>query len=688
MKPDLVLFEDKDLARRSWETLMMPIEVKAKHTYLKVGMKRLTKYARAVLAHQIHRRHLYGMVICKWQVTFVRFDRSGIVHSPPIDMLRNAEEFQQAFAGLMMMDRRAFEYDTAFTTEYTPGGRIEYYVDLPATAVSSDVEPDSEPLDSPDGDPAQSLAPQPFPTRRFKVKERLCHRKDIRGCATIVLRLRAVKKRTTQPEPGRAAMGRVLSQISTYKWEEVPGRPDYVLKLTWRNSDNRNEGEILRTLEGEYGVAQCLWYSDVVEWGAGCHGAYAASCDECHDATPAHKVRRVKNLGDLDIRITKEKAGKEPRHAEVDTDGFLGELDTHRAARIYTWTLFSTAGKPLCTAESPRQFLEAVLDAILGYWQVFNRGIIHRDISDGNVLIVEPGWGCNMRTWKSEQGTLREGQSATGVLNDSLAESKRRAHETIVQLGRDPIGFLSDFDLAATCAEMGHDTSSHAATKRTRPSDTEAIADIQLPLKRYRRVRGASNLLSTSAADGVQIGWHLEGQIPSPTPETHKPIDFRTGTPPFMSIRVLKIEVGTPYEHHFVDDLESFFWLILRCVVAHRDANPGKTEGFKTLTPKALELLDKLDQSDSKSSTTLVDSKACLLMSCTDGMDGEPCTMEETLERCQNSWANNPAIVNVILNLVARFYTLHATRGLVAKCTPEAEFPKMIGIISEGLESL
>ncbi|KAG8795380.1 hypothetical protein FRC12_015206 [Ceratobasidium sp. 428] len=93
IKPDLALFEG---VTRHWETVRTPIEVKEQATYLKTGMKQLTRYAQIVFAHQLRRRYLYGLVVCKWGATFVRLDRSGILHSKPMDM--RSHEFRKVFA--------------------------------------------------------------------------------------------------------------------------------------------------------------------------------------------------------------------------------------------------------------------------------------------------------------------------------------------------------------------------------------------------------------------------------------------------------------------------------------------------------------------------------------------------------------------------------------------------------------
>ncbi|CAE6495983.1 unnamed protein product [Rhizoctonia solani] len=696
IKPDLVLFESDDLSRRHWETLMMPIEVKSKLTYRKVAMKQLARYARAVFAHQIHRRLLYGIVICKWAATFVRFDRSGIVHSEPIDMRHSPKEFRQAFAGLMMLDRTEFGYDPAFTTKYTPEAQLEYYVDLPAAAflfgdTGLDQDTEAGPGDSDVSLGAASAHQTPIsrklPPRRFKVIERLCHRKSIRGRATIVLRLREVRKNTDRQEPGSTSAPRMTRSRTKLEreepgWEEVPGAREYALKLMWRDPNKQMEGEILKQLEGDYGVVQCQWYSDILRWDANCHEPGATSCKVCNDVTPAQVVvQQANNLGDLYVQIAQEDDDKEPQYVEVDTDGLIGELYEHRKARIYSWALFSTVGKLLWKADTPREFLEAVLDAMLGYWQVVNRGILHRDISDGNVLIGEPGQRYDRCNWKPERGSTvpEDGQQKSDMDNHPLVESRRLAKETIARLGRDPSGFLSDFDLATTHSGMKDELHKLSVKKErgidSRTRDGYSIADTGPDAKRLKRDEEPSDLPPNPSL------------ATTPRHQAYKLIDFRTGTPTFMSARVLFVRVGTPYEHHFMDDLESFFWLIFWCVLQHTDPPSSETGSINQPTETAQELLQQLDRSDSEFKTLAMTKKA-LLLQCSDGGQDLPPSIVDELERCQNSWVTNPAIVHVIVKLGFRFYNLYVDRSQFPKCTPADEFPKLIGIIADGLKHL
>ncbi|KAG8719839.1 hypothetical protein FRC09_010534 [Ceratobasidium sp. 395] len=166
IEPDQPLF---GRATRHWETVRTPIEAEKQATYLKTGTKQLTRYVRA-------------------GATFVRFDRSGILHSKPVDI--RSQEFCEVFAGLMILDEEVFGYDTAFTTRPRRNGRLEFYVDLSdeafppeegAVATTNNGQrtwPPPGPSNSPNGI-------RKLPIRKLKVVGRLCHCKSIRGHATI-----------------------------------------------------------------------------------------------------------------------------------------------------------------------------------------------------------------------------------------------------------------------------------------------------------------------------------------------------------------------------------------------------------------------------------------------------------------------------------------------------------------------
>ncbi|KAG8708305.1 hypothetical protein FRC08_018970 [Ceratobasidium sp. 394] len=686
IRPDLVLF---DGPTRHWETVRLPIEVKTQETFLKVGMKQLTRYARAVFAHQLHRRHLYGLVVCKWEATFVRFDRSGILNSKPIDIRRQREEFCEAFAGLMMLDEEAFGYDTAFTTRTRRDGRLQFYVDLPADAFPAEEGTATEPNSaSPNATAGPSHLPSPTrkrSTRRLRVMEKLCHRKSIRGRATIVLRVREVIRPGALDEP-EEAQGRVKTRSRTKRErqpkEEVEqlGTRDYVLKLMWRDPNKTSEAKVLERLVGIYGVAQYLWHSDAFKAcdAQSCERPSKGHCDVCLDRTPDRdQVLVTENLTDLNIDVPGEtEGGGEIQYKAVKTDRY-SKAYVGRTSRIYCRLLMSSVGSPLCTAESPRQLLQAVLDAILGYWRLVNKGLLHRDVSDGNVLMLQDPNGYTRREWKDQRVTPH-GQDPT------LAKSEALLQKLLDDLDRDPSGILNDFDLFTTHNWMGvsffDDSSSEEqvpgvdAKPGTSVRSEDADADERGSKRRkLNPTIRASTLLSSS-------GKGKEREVPGPQESSLacitkadkgacQGIDFRTGTPTFMSLRVLRTPIGQRYEHSFMDDLESFFWLILWCVLER--VEPSNTN------PGVDTLLNLLDQPSLENITS---KKSDFLAQCVrDG--GEE--MKDVLALCRNSWATDPMVANLILEMGSYFNNI--TRKKIFDYTPVKVFPKIVKMITDAL---
>jgi hypothetical protein len=106
-----------------------------------------------------------------------------------------------------------------------------------------------------------------------------------------------------------------------------------------------------------------------------------------------------------------------------------------------------------------------------------------------------------------------------------------------------------------------------------------------------------------------------------------------------MSARVSRVRLGRHYNHSFLDDLESFFWLILWSVAFHID--PGKNHHTKA----ARRVLRALDQSNGEN---LAINKQSLLMACSCGTGND---MEQLLHGFRNSWASDPAIISTIVGL-------------------------------------
>ncbi|KAG8732886.1 hypothetical protein FRC10_000545 [Ceratobasidium sp. 414] len=232
--------------------------------------------------------------------------------------------------------------------------------------------------------------------------------------------------------------------------------------MTWWDPNKKMEGEVLERLVGIYGVGQHMWHSDVFKV-CNCGSTLDDSCGGCLDRTPNQdRVLVMKNLTDLDIDIPEEKEGEEETQYSKSGDasqaellvltsfakavevGEYSEAYAHRASRVYRRLLMSTVGSPLCSAESSRQLLEAVRDAILG----------------NSVLMLREEHGYKKREWKVPRAVV-------GELDPGLAESERLLDD----LGQDPTGMLNDFNLFTTHSEVDaaffSDSSPEDAESRT-----------------------------------------------------------------------------------------------------------------------------------------------------------------------------------------------------------------------------
>ncbi|QRV88363.1 Tyrosine kinase specific for activated [Ceratobasidium sp. AG-Ba] len=659
IQPDLLWYDDPV---RHWETVRMPVEVKLKATYLKAGMKQLTRYARAVFAHQLHRRHLYGMVVCQWNATIVRFDRSGILYSEPIDV--RGKEFRRAFAGLMMLDDEGTGYDTAFTTRFRDDGRLEYYVDLPEEAFTghedafAEAETDAAGPSTSSAGPSRRSTSRVGRTRILKVVRVLCHRKTIRGRATTVLRVRPVLRR------GRS----IPSDVTDTKYpntrsktkqggnsdggEEVLGTRDFVLKLMWRDPNKRAEGEVMERMVGVYGVGQYMWHSDVYKACSlpNCTRSVDGSCGGCLDRTQDRgRVKMSPNMMDLNIAIPEAKDDEEPQYEEIGTDNLVDAYG-QRASRTYCRLLMSTVGSPLCSADNVHDLLRAILDAILGYWKLLNMGLLHRDISDGNVLLLKEAHKYCKRMWK---------EPLVGPNN---------ADPELVQ-------YTKRFDLFALHGSMG--ASFFDEPRRVAPScESEEECDNVEPESKRRKI-DSGRAVSPSDNSGRDQGKPMKRKDSTRTGVSkadkgvNRNIDFRTGTPSFMSTRIIKLGVGVPYEHHFTDDLESFFWLILWCVVEHVDDDD--------IEPTQM-ARDTLHQLDRQSLRDIGIGKGELLSQCL----SKGRKFKKTLHDCGNTWAKDPAVAHILVELGAFFLDLYSCESFM-DYNPSEVFPKIVNIVKEGL---
>jgi hypothetical protein len=197
--PDLVKAA-AEKNRAHWGDMELVIECKSdsKARYRNQAYMQLARYARAVFAHQIYRLRVFGFSLCGSIVNFVCFDRSGLLHSPDINLSTadGANSFVQHLITLLTLPAEKFGYDIRYSFHQLHNKEI-----------------------------VQTLFRFPGRSGEQAVNDVLCHRKCCCGRATCV-----------------SVLG------------------DDVHKSIWRPEDRPDEGVTLSQFKGVFGVCQVLAY--------------------------------------------------------------------------------------------------------------------------------------------------------------------------------------------------------------------------------------------------------------------------------------------------------------------------------------------------------------------------------------------------------------------------------------------
>ncbi|KAG8679958.1 hypothetical protein FRC08_016630 [Ceratobasidium sp. 394] len=184
----------------------------------------LARCAYAIFSGQIFRLHVFGVAICGSTATFVRFDRSGLLHSPDIDIStgEGADLFVQKMISLLVLPAKDFGYDPRYTFRRNDQRHLETLFAM-------------------DGHPPRV------------VSDLLCHRKCCRGRATLASCLAVA---TTDYQVPLSAAGSTSAQRFLDR--------DVVHKKIWRKEDRTGEGTTLERFRGVFAVCQVIDFQDEV----------------------------------------------------------------------------------------------------------------------------------------------------------------------------------------------------------------------------------------------------------------------------------------------------------------------------------------------------------------------------------------------------------------------------------------
>ncbi|KAL7275705.1 hypothetical protein RUND412_001347 [Rhizina undulata] len=205
-------------------------------------------------------------------------------------------------------------------------------------------------------------------------------------------------------------MDRAIASRGTICWRAKRKDDDewtLIVKDSWRSKNRTSEGVFLEGAKDIRGVVQCITYEDVQVkgkiddvFGNACKGSGLEPAVQEHCRTEstgsesedwgdsnksrAHSKRKVSSSAS-GAAAAKRKS-KVKRALSSKKEKSIDAKDAND--RIHTRLVLSTVGRSIWNFHSAHELLEALRDAIKGHELLYEKDILHRDISINNIIIL------------------------------------------------------------------------------------------------------------------------------------------------------------------------------------------------------------------------------------------------------------------------------------------------------------
>ncbi|EIN05074.1 hypothetical protein PUNSTDRAFT_137758 [Punctularia strigosozonata HHB-11173 SS5] len=524
------------------------------------GVLQLCRYMRLVLGEQLDRRFVLGLLLCGRKLLVWLCDRSGLIGTEdPIDIHSEPETFIRIIMAFSQLEPHRLGWDPNMLL-----ARGEEWI--------APTDPSVKPSDF-----GQSLYDTKWqitvhPGRVYYTTE-----------ALSIIRAASL-----------SGSGTVVWKVQDENGEEC------VLKRIWRLITAPTEQDIRSVLTKDSPVCEIEFCADAMVDDAvdNTHQSIRRGLEELR-AKSLEKVSKRRKIADAQAGV--DDATHAEKYIHLSAEGKLENLGEERqpARRVCTYTLMKTFGKPIKFFTSVGQLLRAMRDAIQGHKDLWFSRAMHRDISPGNILIVEDG-------------------KYTGRLID-LQNGKIYEHDVETPFTDPPDDEECESLIKGLKRKLGVELSHHQAQDLlNRHGFACEIESRCLALQRRKFSDQAiiAHMLSTTS-DKV-------ASFPDVDRATAKSEERLTGTEAFMSGELLlpapklyeKTSENRTHNHHVIHDVESFFWVFVYLCIT-RDGCRGSRRpelGPSLLDPKDIPLRLFVDcLFDTKSHKTLIYTKESIL---------------------------------------------------------------------------
>ncbi|KAF9031202.1 hypothetical protein BDZ89DRAFT_1111886 [Hymenopellis radicata] len=555
-----------------WLQIVAALEMKRNDKEKWEGVvKQLIGYLRQILREQLDRRFVFGFTLGPRCMAVCLHDRSGVLlTSTPIDIHKSPKDFIRIIAAFAVLAPDKLGFDPSMKIYVQPNEVVESYRLTSETAL--DV----------------------FATDSYK-KRWVITLND--GTQYLTVKVMSV------------ARARVMRGRATLVWAVVrfvngrPGTEVFVLKQSWRPETVKSEGELYNEAKG----SDC---------------SHLGRITLCEDAVIDDMVDRTGSFiraglsaslppGDNQERGTKRARAESEEpflHVASTNDDEIERITTPRkreyVSRVHTRVIMSTYGWPLKYFATLKELLSVFLNGVQGHAYLYENGLLHRDISAGNVIIA---W------WPDEgAGTLR----SRGCLIDfDRSKMGNRNPKTLPHIRiRNP---LTEEQIANRLFMVSDFLSEEVPLPvSVKPEVIPPAHDVTRDHHNYTIAAIKYSLAFPPAQENYTIttdrlGWRMVEQCFDFTTSMSAPDNgkdglkgSRTGTPPYASAEILgRVKYGTisaEVEYHdAIHDIESFLWIMVNiCLTrsgpggARRDELTGEGTGHEMLRKVVYHVFD------------------------------------------------------------------------------------------------
>ncbi|KAF8518112.1 hypothetical protein BU17DRAFT_48989 [Hysterangium stoloniferum] len=546
--------EKTKLSQVWWLQVSTVMEMKAKATEndSAEALLQLCCYMQQMFGEQLDRRFAFGLTLCSDQLSVFLFDRSGMLGTKEaINIHMSPRELIQVIASFSILKPHQLGWD--------PSMKIYY----------------------PENTPHLSLPSYEFPFEMKKIGLSLYKLNWVINSVAADLRtredfltVRAISIVGSEIMCGRAS---IVWEVAKLLDRQKRDKKVYVLKQGWQRFEE------LQSISSEPFEATVHHTAGLYE-GRIYSSEYVLSNDDVPDTTLEHIRKGLSGSNKeqpLFVPTSNPNSINSPVQSDIESrlheqivnpnDQLeYGSRHPQLVSRVFTRIIMETWGWPIKYFKDNLELLTVIRDAVQDHKDFYLSGVLHRDVSAGNILICPQGSDTTKACGRlidldhGKQSTVfLPTVATTSDFNDPKLEKLVHLSQYFLQ-GRD---LFVDEDVVRT------------ALRSINLDPDVANMYIQASLK------GISRQLTTVDPCSVSdLGWQCSVEK-LPTFQDHKPRKgLRTGTVPYMSHEVLASgysglyvrrtdKTGQLWVHDAVHDMESFLWVIIYLALTRQ--SPG-----------------------------------------------------------------------------------------------------------------